>query len=156
LTGSSGPNVLTGLDGNDTLTGGGGADTLLGGTGTDVLIGGAGMDILTGGSGTDRFTFNAVAEGGPGAGDVITDFVHGVDVIDLSTIDAATGGGVNNGNQAFGFSGQNVNVVAHSVTWFESNGNTIVQADVNGNATADVCIVLTGINLNLTQQDFIL
>jgi hypothetical protein len=35
------------------------------------------------------------------------------------------------------------------VTWYESGGNTLVQADVNGNATADLTLELTGINLNL-------
>jgi Ca2+-binding RTX toxin-like protein len=156
LTGSSAPNVLTGLDGNDTLNGGSSADTLLGGAGNDVLVGGAGEDLMTGGLGVDRFVLNAVAESGPGAPDVITDFVHGIDLIDLTTIDAATGGGVNNGNQAFGFGGQNSNAVAHSITWFESNGNTFVQADVNGNSAADVVIVLSGTNLHLTSSDFLL
>ena len=138
LTGSSAANVLSGLAGNDTLNGGAGADALDGGAGKDVLIGAAGADALTGGT------------------DAVTDLVHGIDVINLSAIDAATGGGINSGNQTFGFGGQNANVVAHSVTWFESNGNTIVQADVDGNASADLTIMLTGINLNLTQQDFLL
>jgi hypothetical protein len=56
--------------------------------------------------------------------------------------------------EAFAFGGQNVAVVARSVRWFESNGNTIVQADVNGNATADVTIVLSATHLGLSQQDF--
>ncbi|WP_208647119.1 hypothetical protein [Mesorhizobium kowhaii] len=46
------------------------------------------------------------------------------------------------------------NVVAHSVTWYEGGGNTIVQADVDGNTTADLTIILTGINHNLTGLDF--
>ena len=61
--------------------------------------------------------------------------MHGADIINLSAIDANTS---SNRNQAFVYGGQNANVVARSVTWFESNGNTIVQADVNGNATADL------------------
>ena len=156
LTGSSAANVLSGLAGNDTLNGGAGADALGGGAGKDVLIGAAGADALTGGTDADTFVFNTIAESSPSAPDIITDLVHGIDVIDLSAIDAATGGGINSGNQTFGFGGQNANVVAHSVTWFESNGNTIVQADVNGNASADLTIMLTGVNLNLTQQDFLL
>jgi hypothetical protein len=79
--------------------------------------------------------------------------VHGVDIIDLSAIDANAKAG---GNQAFAFAGQDANAVANSVTWFESGGNTIVQADVNGNTTADLTVVLTGINHNLTASDFIL
>jgi hypothetical protein len=52
--------------------------------------------------------------------------------------------------------GQNANVVANSVTWVESNGNTIVQADANGDTTADLQIVLLGTNLNPHVTDFIL
>ena len=47
-------------------------------------------------------------------------------------------------------------VIAHSVTWYESNGNTVVQADVNGNTTADMVIVLSGTNLHLTSSDFLI
>jgi hypothetical protein len=39
---------------------------------------------------------------------------------------------------------------------YESSGNTFVQADVNGNTTADLMLVLTGTNLNLTASDFLL
>jgi hypothetical protein len=81
--------------------------------------------------------------------------VHGSDIIDLSAIDANTSTG---GNQVFLFGGQNANVVGHSVTWFEdiTNGKTIVQADVNGDTTADISIILTGVNHHLTASDFIL
>jgi len=136
LTGSSTANVLTGLAGNDVLTGGGGADTLYGG------------------ADADKFVYTATSDSTSAARDVIMDFVHGIDRIDLSLIDANTS---SNGNQAFAFvAGQTSNVVANSVTWFESNGNTIVQADVNGNTTADLAIVLTGINLHLAASDFVL
>jgi Ca2+-binding RTX toxin-like protein len=137
LTGSSGANTLNGLDGNDTLRGGGGADT------------------LTGGAGIDKFMFVAATDSGPSAPDIIRDFVHGIDKIDLSSIDASASSKAK-GDQAFAFADHNPNVVANSVTWFESGGNTIVQADVNGNTTADLTIVLTGINLHLTTSDFIL
>ncbi len=133
LTGSSASNALTGLDGNDRLIGGNGADTLIGGAGNDT------------------FVFTALSNSTPASPDTITDFTHGFDKIDLSAIDANTAAG---GNQAFVFAGQNSNAVAHSVTWFESEGNTIVQADVNGNTTADFLLVLTGMNLNLSASDF--
>jgi hypothetical protein len=60
------------------------------------------------------------------------------------------------GNQAFLFGGANSNTVANSVTWFESGGNTVVQVDLNGNTTADIQIVLNGLNLNLHATDFLL
>jgi Ca2+-binding RTX toxin-like protein len=142
-----------GLAGNDTLNGGAGADTLIGGAGNDTLIGGSGADILTGGLDADRFVFSALGDSAPGTPDLVTDFVPGIDIIDLSAIDANTS---LNGDQAFAFGGQNANVVARSVTWFENGGNTIIQADVNGNTTADFMITLTGTNHNLSASDFIL
>jgi len=116
--------------------------------------GGGGADTLYGGADADKFVYTATSDSTSAARDVIMDFVHGIDRIDLSLIDANTS---SNGNQAFAFvAGQTSNVVANSVTWFESNGNTIVQADVNGNTTADLAIVLTGINLHLAASDFVL
>jgi len=135
LTGSSSGNVLIGLDGNDVLNGGNGADTLIGG------------------SGADRFVFVALANSSPATPDTIVDFMHGVDLIDLSAIDANTSAG---GNQAFAFAGQGASAVAHAVTWFETDGNTVVQVDVNGNTIADLAIVLAGIDHHLSSTDFLL
>src|SRR5204862_128418 len=132
---SGGNNVLIGGDGNDRITGGGGADT------------------LTGGSDADTFVYAALTDSAPATADTIIDFEHLIDHIDLSAIDANSS---LSGNQAFVFGDQNANVVAHSVTWYETGGNTIIQADVNGNTTADLVIVLTGINHQLTATDFVL
>ena len=129
------------------------ANEIIGNSGNNILNGLGGADILTGGQGSDKFVFTALAHSTPGASDLITDFVAGSDIFNFSTIDANTSKG---GNQAFAFGGQNANVVANSVTWVESNGNTIVQADANGDTTADLQIVLVGTNLNLHATDFIL
>ena len=144
ITGNSGNNILSGLAGNDLLDGGAGNDT---------LVGGLGADMLTGGAGADRFVYSAFADSTLAQLDVIQDFVHGADMIDIAAIDANA---AKKGNQAFAFAGQNSGVVANSVTWYESGGNTFVQADVNGNTTADLQIELTGINLHLTASDFLL
>jgi Ca2+-binding RTX toxin-like protein len=136
LTGNTGNNVLTGLAGNDTLNGGAGADT------------------MTGGLDNDSFVFKALADSTTTTPDFIIDFESGLDQINLATIDANT---AISGNQAFALvTAPNANVVANSVTWYEENGVTVVQADVNGNATADLKIVLQGINLNLHASDFVL
>jgi Ca2+-binding RTX toxin-like protein len=129
------------------------ANEIIGNGGNNILNGLGGADILTGGQGSDQFVFTALAHSTPSASDLITDFVTGLDIIDFSTIDANTSKG---GNQAFAFGGQNANVVANSVTWVESGGNTVVQADANGDTTADLHIVLLGTNLNLHVTDFIL
>ncbi len=80
MTGSRAHDDLMGLGGNDTMTGGGGKDRLAGGAGADHLTGGAGSDKLTGGADADHFVFNLTSDGT----DIITDFTHGVDQIDLS------------------------------------------------------------------------
>lgn len=89
LSGNAGNDVLSGDAGNDFLYGDAGNDTLNGGIGIDLLDGGMGKDILTGGSGTDYFHYWYTNESGKGNNmDIITDFMHGVDKIDLHNIDA--------------------------------------------------------------------
>lgn len=68
-----------GNDLDNALTGSAGSNWLLGGAGNDVLSGGKGNDVLFGESGADTFPFQA----GDGA-DVIGDFVHGQDKIQLT------------------------------------------------------------------------
>ena len=87
------------------------------------------------------------------APDTIVDFIQGEDVIDFSSIDANTS---LRGDQAFAFGGGNTTVVTNGVTWFESGGNTVVQADVNGDANADLQMILAGVSHNLAATDFIL
>jgi hypothetical protein len=133
----------------DTLVGSGNA-----GVG-DVIIGGGGKDTMTGNAGGDTFVFRAITDSGIGANaDLITDFKSsGADIIDLFGIDADVS---LSGDQAFAFiSSQDANAVAHSVTWSQTGGNTIVRADVNGDTTADFEILLTGLK-TLTAADFIL
>jgi Ca2+-binding RTX toxin-like protein len=156
-TGNAANNVITGNDANNVLAGLGGADVISGGGGNDKIQGGLGGDTLTGGPGNDTFVLAAVADSAPAAPDIIMDFLHGQDKLDFSAIDANTSSSkAAKGDQAFLFAGQDPNVVANSVTWFENGGNTIVQADVNGDTTADLSIVLIGINLHLSVSDLIL
>ncbi|MBK8386981.1 MAG: M10 family metallopeptidase C-terminal domain-containing protein [Candidatus Accumulibacter sp.] len=105
-TGGSGSDTLASIENligsafSDNLTGNAGHNVLDGGAGNDLLTGGVGRDMLTGGSGSDTFDFNALSEMGltSATWDVINDFVHGLDRIDLSTLDANEGFA---GNQAF-------------------------------------------------------
>lgn len=55
--------------------------------GDDRIEGGIGTDVLTGGAGRDRFVYSSMGD----AGDVITDFTPGVDVIDLAVLLAGIG-----------------------------------------------------------------
>ncbi len=70
---------LFGSQFNDVLTGGKGVEAIMGGGGNDIIDGGAKIDTLTGGAGRDTFRFANIKE----AGDVITDFTPGEDLIGI-------------------------------------------------------------------------
>ncbi|MFZ4408794.1 MAG: calcium-binding protein [Paracraurococcus sp.] len=82
--------LILGGAGKDFIDGNGGADTLFGGAGDDTIRGAFGADVIAGGPGHDRFVFQRINDvgidspPGQGARDVILDFRHGADVIDLS------------------------------------------------------------------------
>jgi Ca2+-binding RTX toxin-like protein len=156
-TGNSGAETIIGGAGADTLRGVAGNDSLWGGDGADVLVGGAGVDSLTGGSGSDQFRFALASETGLGTlADRITDFFQAQgDRIDLSAIDANAGV---TGDQAFGFIGTGAFVSGtRGQLRFENrvDGNTWVQADLDGDRVADFEIMLIG-SRTLTATDFVL
>jgi len=144
-----GNDVLQGGAGNDTLWGGAGNDTLYGGRGNDTLIGGEGADKLVGGRGADVFVYYTASESGNAAigFDGIYGFQHGIDKIDLSRIDP--------GVLAFA-AAPTMTVSPHTVNWFELNGLTVVQADVNGDHVPDFQVYIQHAGLGLTATDFIL
>jgi Ca2+-binding RTX toxin-like protein len=162
--------TVTGSDWADTLIGSTGRDVITGGAGNDVIRGGAGADVLTGGEGADTFVFASTSESGPSAAarDQILDFVstlqNGVehDVIDLSAIDAISGGA----NDAFTFNPTAWDGVGNQFTGAgqlryqfvtDANGSqsTIISGNVNSNLAADFQIVLAG-HITLSATDFIL
>ena len=117
----------------------GGADTLTGGLSGDILIGGTGADI---------FNFDSTSEVSSGSyADVITDFTHGTDYIDLSGIDANT---KKKGDQAFLYS-SNSTYKAYSV-WLKDE---VLYGDVNGKKGAEFRIALTDVTV-LDKWDFVL
>lgn len=151
LQGGSGIDTIYGGSGNDTISGGAGADDLFGGRGHDAIDGGGGADQITGGLGADTFIFHAISDSFVGTQDTITDFVVGLDVIDLSTIDANLGTG---GDQAFTF----VNATGNNAgeVWLtETGGDTFVFIDQNGDGIADMGITLLSVS-GMTDSDFIL
>ena len=87
----TGGNLAAGTDtGNLTVTGGSANNTIATGSGNDTIKGGAGADLLTGGAGSDQFVFTATSDSTVASHDTITDFVHGVDIIDTSAITTIT------------------------------------------------------------------
>jgi hypothetical protein len=160
LTGGGEDDGLEGGDGNDFLDGGVGGDALYGGTGNDRLFGGDGVDLLVGGSGTDRqgggtgtdiFRFETAgdsrgyilrSDGKQLKPDVIVDFFQGLDKIDLSAIDANAGTAA---NDAFAFIGSAAFTnQAGQLRAVTANGMTSIFADIDGNGSADLHIVVLG------------
>ena len=145
----------------DTLVGDAGANALSGGAGNDHLTGGLGRDTLTGGAGADVFDYDAPADSpiGVGSRDIITDFQHGLDDIDLSAIDANTARG---GNQDFRFIGTQQFRGREGELRYQTfdqvgiaDDYTLVSIDLNGDRIADMETALAGI-VSLTSGDFIL
>jgi Ca2+-binding RTX toxin-like protein len=151
LSGLAGNDLLLSFGGNDTLSGLTGNDTLDGGAGNDLLISGAGRDVMTGGTGADSFRFTALADSVVGTSrDLITAFSQAEgDRIDLATIDANTR---LSGNQAFAFIGDaGFGRVAGQLRF----AGGVLQADLNGDARADMEIAIQGVS-TLLAVDFIL
>lgn len=91
---------------NDTLTGSGSADSLIGGGGNDVLAGNqeedilegdGGRDTLTGGDSADTFRYLHVSDSTSTHFDIITDFTHGQDKIQIIPKSMSTEPTVNGG-----------------------------------------------------------
>ncbi|MBX9777183.1 MAG: type I secretion C-terminal target domain-containing protein [Xanthobacteraceae bacterium] len=84
FAGGSGNDIIAGTAGSQTLLGGSGNDLLFGNGGNDILKGETGNDLMVGGLGIDQFRLatNAGSSGTTG-GDVVADYVAGVDKIGL-------------------------------------------------------------------------
>jgi serralysin len=126
------------------LIGGAGTDILSGLDGKDTLIGGLGRDKMTGGSGFDLFRFVTAGDTGATAisRDVITDFRHLVDEIDLNAIDASTKVAGNNAFKWIGTSGFH-GVAGELHFRFVGANTTLIEGDRNGDSKADFAIELS-------------
>jgi serralysin len=160
IIGDAGTNELWGEIGDDRLVGGYGDDRLIGGTGSDRLTGGSGTDTMWGGAGADTFAFLAAdtwvrSGGGPNpASDTIVDYSHvDGDRIALRAIDAND---LTARNDAFHFLGDGT-FTGHAgeLRTEMVDGNTLVQADRNGDGQSDFTITLLGEHA-LVAADFVL
>jgi Ca2+-binding RTX toxin-like protein len=189
LTGGSGIDVLIGGSGDDTITGGAGADTNLdggldndtidGGAGADTIRGDGGTDVMTGGDSTSQDDFvisdaamqaATVAASGITAAtfDTITDFVTGVDKLEIEgvtagkliTVNEATlhdGAGYANfaavlahADNAMAALDNITNVQMYYNAFGSGDAYIFIDENVNGNfavADLDSGVILTGINL---------
>jgi Ca2+-binding RTX toxin-like protein len=154
--GGAGNDVIYGGDGADQLYlgqgddfvgGGSGNDLIVAGTGTargtsriyagygdDTIRAGSGRDVITGGPGADIFVFASVVQAGIGTSrDEITDFITGIDHLDLRALRA-----------------QGAALHWQSGTWFSGTVaevlylNGLLIGDVNADGHADFVIALSG------------
>lgn len=165
VMGGNGDDQLFGDEGNDVLLGGLGNDVLRGGDGNDIIDGGVGGDQLYGGAGADVFRYfysawdsttrtdwygDTVATGV----DTIFDFQTGIDIIDLSSIDAneltprqqirQRGGVVETGNEAFVVVQSTDGVTpGHLVAVFDGT-NTTIYGYIDNVAGADFMLQVNG------------
>jgi hypothetical protein len=123
---------------SDSLVGGVAKDTLSGGAGDDTLVGGGGGDVLTGGTGIDTFRL-----GGDLKAATFTDFVSGVDVIELDnalfTILTTEG---NLALDAF-INGAKAATTAQVLVYDQAKGNLYFDADGSGPGPAVLIGVFT-------------
>jgi Ca2+-binding RTX toxin-like protein len=176
ITGTPGNDRLTGTNNGETISGLAGNDRIIGLGGNDRIIGGLGVDTMTGGPGNDVFVFTSPHDSAPGISgllnnggfspavgqsqrDIITDFTHGQDKIDLSGMDANIRVA---GNQAFSWRGTG-NFTHAPGQLIEriynpagtASDRTIIYGDISGDGRADFQIELTGLK-TLVVSDFIL
>jgi Ca2+-binding RTX toxin-like protein len=131
IIGNDVSNSIEGNAGNDTLNGWGGKDTFFGGIGNDVF----------------QFSSQFSADG-----DTVMDFIHGVDKLDFSKIDASSNG---LGDQAFRFDGYN-DGGSNGHLWAVEDQAAGVTHVYGKTGDFQFHIDLQGLHLGLTTSDFIL
>jgi serralysin len=139
----------SGANGGVTLIGSQYNNKMIGSAFNDIISSGGGSDSLTGGGGGDIFRFTQFTSGQIST---ITDFSSAQgDKIDLSGIDAVTGGQ----RDAFSFIGAHgFNHVAGELRFGTASGGVMVQGDTDGDGDANFSIFVATASLN--QHDFVL
>jgi len=127
-------------------------ENAIGGVANDTLIANQVSNQLTGNGGVDTFKWMANGDAGTGAlADTVTDFSRGFDKIDFSNLDANPATGA---HDAFTFLGTGAFTnVAGQVRYDVTGGSAHIFADVDGNGTADMEIILTNV-ATLAGSDF--
>jgi serralysin len=150
-TGGTGIDLLRGNDSANLLNGEAGADRLFGLDGDDTLQGGAGSDSLSGGLGADTFAFLLLSDSLVGKDrDAILEFLRGTDRIDVSAIDAITGGA----DDAFVLDTDgilSVGEIRQSVV----GSKLILQFNTEGDDTPEMSLEVNG-TVKLVAGDFVL
>lgn len=141
LTGSSAVNA----------TGNTASNVIIGNSAANNITGSGDNDTLTGGGGADTFIYSALTDSAVGDMDVITDYVDGVDRLNVSAIDANSTIG---GNQAFvRVVGDGAFTSAGQVRLTFDGSHTLVEFNTDADSDAEMAILLTGNHTGDTVED---
>lgn len=113
----------------------GGTFQLTGGSGANSLTGTDGVDRITGGNGIDTFVYTAISQSETGAADTITDFAAATETLVFDNIAEGT----------LSFLGTETFTSGGGVEARFDDDTSTAQIDVDGNGSADISIVLTGV-----------
>jgi hypothetical protein len=138
-----------GNDLNNIINGNDASNLLEGNAGNDTLNGRYGEDTLSGGSGDDVFQFSSQFSAD---GDQVMDFVHDVDKLDFSKIDAST---YRSGDQGFTFDGYSDGGRGRHLWAVEDQAAGVTHL-YGQTGSFQFHIDLQGTHLGLTASDFIL
>ncbi len=153
IFGGLGNDSIYGNNDNDKIDGGEGGDYIIGDAGNDTITGGDGVDTMSGGAGTDTFIFTATTNSTNMvwiARDTITDFVSGVDKLDLS----AFAGTLVFRGMASSFTGAGNEITANQ-SLEPGVDHTIISLDIDGDRVSDMMFNLRGF-ITVSGGDFIL
>lgn len=139
-TGGAGSDTLISIE---NISGSKYNDKLAGDNDDNIISGGAGRDQLTGRGGSDTFAFGSIAESGAStaAMDVIADFESGIDLIDLSAIDADT---ASDSDDAF--SGIIGSSASFSAAGQLKLSGTVLYGNTDDDSEAEFAVKLTGVD----------
>lgn len=129
------------------LTGNGLANEIIGGSAADTLVGGEGADTLIGGAGRDVILYQLLRDFSQ---DSVMDFAPGVDVIDISAIDAISS---TRKNDNFNFIGKSAFTAPGQLRYSKVEGGVQVEINVNLDLSADGYIFLPGVS-DVSATDF--
>ena len=110
---------------------------------------------MTGGAGADRFVFSSLLDSTSSTStcDIITDFVWGIDKIDMSAFDASQS---LVGIQDFVFVGTGTFTAEGQVRAVQSGANTILQFNSTGDLNPDMIVTLNNVTASALTVDIFL
>ena len=110
---------------NNRIMGNNANNILDGAAGKDILAGNGGVDRMTGGAGNDIFVYSKKSD----AGDHITDFRHGEDLIDMRPL-----------TRSLSLSGTEI---AQAVKLVDQDGSTLIMIDADGAGGGQATLLVT-------------